>query len=96
LIQESFLANHKSALKRNRQNEKRNERNKTRRSQIKNSIKDVLLEVEGKSVEGAQNSLKEASKVISKNAAKGVIHKRAASRKVSGLARKVHQLSTSA
>ena len=90
------MANHKSALKRNRQNEKRNERNKTRRSQIKNAIKGVLLEIEEKSVEGAQNSLKEASTIISKNAAKGVIHKRAASRKVTGLARKVHQLSASA
>ena len=90
------MANHKSALKRNRQNDKRNERNKTRRSKIKNAIKGVLFEVEEKSVEGAQNALKEASKIISKNAAKGVIHKRAASRKVSGLARKVYQLSTSA
>ena len=90
------MANHKSALKRNRQNEKRNEQNKTRRSQIKNAIKGVLLEVEQKSVDGAQSSLKEATKIISKNAAKGVIHKRAASRKVSGLARKVYQLSTSA
>ena len=90
------MANHKSALKRNRQNEKRNERNKTRRSQIKNAIKGVLLEVEEKSVDGAQSSLKEASKIISKNASKGIIHKRAASRKISGLAKKVHQLSASA
>ena len=90
------MANHKSALKRNRQNEKRNERNKTRRSKIKNAIKGVLLEIKDKSVKGAQNSLKEASKIILKNAAKGIIHKRAASRKISGLARKVYQLSISA
>ena len=90
------MANHKSALKRNRQNEKRNEQNKTRRSKIKNATKGVLLEIEEKRVEGAQNSLKEASKIISKNGAKGIIHKRAASRKVSGLARKVYQLSISA
>ena len=90
------MANHKSAIKRNRQNEIRNERNKTKRSKIKNAIKGVLLKIEDKSFEGAQSSLKEASKIISKNAAKGVIHKRAASRKVSGLAKKVHQLSASA
>ena len=90
------MANHKSALKRNRQNEIRNERNKNKRSRIKNAIKGVLQEVEEKSFEGAQNSLKEASKIISKNAAKGVIDKRAASRKISGLAKKVHQLSASA
>ena len=62
------MANHKSALKRNRQNEIRNERNKNKRSRIKNAIKGVLQEVEEKSFEGAQNSLKEASKIISKNA----------------------------
>jgi len=90
------LANHKSALKRNRQNEKRNERNKMRRTQIKNAIKDVLQEVEEKSIEGAQNSLKEASRIMLKNAAKGAMHKRAASRKFAGLAKKVHQLSASA
>ena len=90
------MANHKSAIKRNRQNEKRNERNKIRRSKTKNVIKDVLLAVEEKNVEDAQSSLKEASKIISKNTAKGIIHKRAASRKISGLAKKVHQLSASA
>ena len=90
------MANHKSALKRNRQNGKRNERNKMRRTQIKNAIKDVLQEVEKKSTEGAQNSLKEASRIMLKNAAKGAMHKRAASRKFAGLAKKVHQLSASA
>ena len=90
------MANHKSAIKRNRQNEKRNERNKTRRSKTKHVIKDVLLAVEGKNTEEAQNSLKKALTTISKNAAKGVMHKRAASRKISSLAKKVHQLSASA
>ena len=90
------MANHKSAIKRNRQNEKRNERNKTRRSKTKNVIKGVLLAVEEKNVKEAQSSLKEAAKIISKNMGKGIIHKRAASRKISGLAKKVHQLSVSA
>ena len=90
------MANHKSAVKRNRQNKKRNERNKTRRSKTKNMIKDVLQAEEEKNVEAAQSSLKEASKIISKNTARGIIHKRAGSRKISGLAKKVHQLSTSA
>ena len=89
------MANHKSALKRNRQNEKRNERNRVGRTRIKNAIKSVLLEIDEKNKAEIQNTLKEASKIISKNAAKGVIHKRAASRKVAGLARKVHQFSAS-
>ena len=90
------MANHKSALKRNRQNEKRNERNKARRTGIKNAIKNVLAEIDEENKAGAQSELKEASKVISKNAAKGLIHKRTASRKVAGLAKKVHQVSASA
>ena len=90
------MANHKSALKRNRQNEKRNEQNKVRRTHIKNAIKSVLLELDEKNKAPAQNSLKEASRIISKNAAKGAMHKRAASRKFAGLAKKVHQLSASA
>ena len=89
------MANHKSALKRIRQNEKRNERNKIVRSKTKNVIKSVLSAIEEKSVENAQNSLKEASKRIGENASKGVMHKRAASRKISGLAKKVYQLSAS-
>ena len=90
------MANHKSALKRNRQNEKRNEQNKAGRTRIKNAIKSVLLEIDGKNKVEAQNALKEASRIISKNAAKGVIHKQAASRKVAGLARKVHLFFASA
>ena len=90
------MANHKSAIKRNRQNEKRNERNKIRRSKSKHLIKNVLLAIEDKNTEDAQNSLKKALTIISKNAAKGIMHKRAASRKISGLAKKVHLLSASA
>ena len=89
------MANHKSALKRNRQNEKRYERNRVGRTRIKNAIKSVLLEIDEKNKTEIQNTLKKASKIISKNAAKGVIHKRAASRKVASLARKVHQFSAS-
>ena len=89
------MANHKSALKRNRQNEKRNERNKVGRTRIKNAIKNTLIEIDEKNKTEAQNLLREASKTIAKNATKGVIHKRAASRKIANLSRKVYQLSTS-
>ena len=87
------MANHKSAIKRNRQNEKRSIRNRALRTQIKSQTKKVLTAVEEKNLEEAQKSLKEASTVISKVASKGVLHSRTASRKISGLAKKVHQLS---
>jgi len=88
------LANHKSAIKRNRQNHKRNARNTSYRTQVKSLTKKVLTAVEEKNVEAAQQSLREAETVIAKVASKGVLHSRTASRKISGLARKVHQLST--
>lgn len=87
------MANHKSAIKRNRQNEKRSARNRGLRTQVKSHIKNVLTAVEEKNVEAAQKSLKEATTVIAKVANKGVLHSRAASRKISGLAKKVNQLS---
>ena len=87
------MANHKSAIKRNRQNEKRSDRNRGLRTQIKSHIKKVLTAVEEKNVEEAKKSLLEAETVIAKVASKGVLHSRTASRKISGLAKKVHQMS---
>ena len=92
-ITEVSLANHKSAIKRNRQNIKRNARNTGYRTQVKTQTKKVLTAVQEKNVEEAQKSLKEATKVISQVASKGVLHSRTASRKISGLAKKVSQLS---
>lgn len=90
------MANHKSAIKRNRQTEKRYARNKVYRTQLKTVTKKVLVELEAKDKDEAVKELQGAIKVISKVASKGVIHKRAASRKISGLAKKVHQLSATA
>jgi len=90
------LANHKSAIKRNRQNEKRNARNKVYRTQLKTAAKKVLIEVEAGDKEEAEKELQAAEKIITKVASKGVLHKRAASRKISGLSRKVNQISASA
>jgi len=87
------LANHQSAIKRNRQNEVRSARNKGLRTQVKSHTKNVLTAVESKNAEEAQKSLKEATTVIAKVASKGVLHPRAASRKISGLAKKVNQMS---
>ena len=89
------MANHKSALKRNRQNIKRNERNKVGRTRIKNAIKSVLSEIAVNDKTEAQNALKEASRIISINISKGVIQKRAGSRKIASLSRKVYQFSSS-
>ena len=87
------MANHKSAIKRNRQNEKRSARNRGLNTQVKSHIKNVLTAVEQNDAEAAQKNLKEAEVAIAKVASKGVLHSRTASRKISGLAKKVHQMS---
>ena len=87
------MANHKSALKRNRQNVKRNARNTGYRTQVKNLTKKVLAAVEEKDQAKAEAAMKEAARTISQVGGTSVLHKRAASRKISGLAKKVSQLS---
>ena len=85
------MANHKSALKRNRQNHKRNERNKGSRTLVKTLSKKVRNEVEAGNKEQAQKELKSAEKVIAKVGGKGILHSRAASRKISSLTRLVNR-----
>ena len=81
------MANIKSQIKRNRQNEKRRLRNKTVRSDMRTRVKVA----EAASVEGrddAPEALREAVKRIDKAAAKGVIHKNEAARRKSRLVRR--------
>ena len=87
------MANHKSALKRIRQNAKRNERNKGFRTLVKTVTKKVTTEVEAGNKEQALVELKKAEKVIAKVGGKGILHSRAASRKVSSLTRLVNSAS---
>jgi small subunit ribosomal protein S20 len=87
------LANHKSALKRIRQNVKRNERNKGFRTLVKTVTKKVITEAEAGNKEQALVELKRAEKVIAKVGGKGVLHSRAASRKISSLTRLVNRAS---
>jgi small subunit ribosomal protein S20 len=87
------LANHKSALKRARQNEVRRIRNKSTKTRIKNIVKDVRLAVSEKSKESALTKLDTAKSIIDKAAKKGVIHKKTASRKISRLSKNINTIS---
>lgn len=86
------MANHKSALKRIRQNEKRNERNRHVRSTVRTFIKRVREAVAAKDKEIAQEALKAAVPVIDGAASKGVIHSGNASRNISRLTKLVNTL----
>ena len=90
------MANHKSALKRNRQSIIRRDRNRTNRSKVKTVIKkiDAAIEVES-SVEKAQEALKTAVPIIERAAGKGAFHKKTASRKISRLTKKVNNFAKS-
>jgi small subunit ribosomal protein S20 len=83
------LANHKSAVKRNRQNIARNARNTHIRSTMRTFVKQVREAVADGNAEAAQAALSRAIPFIDKAATKGVIHKATASRKISRLTRLV-------
>jgi small subunit ribosomal protein S20 len=88
------LANHKSAIKRARQNEVRRLRNKSVKTKIKNVIKDLRLSVSETSKEETLKKLDMAKSSIDRAAQKGVIHKKTASRKISRLSKLVNSIST--
>ena len=86
------MANHKSAIKRNKQNQVRNARNKHSRSTLRTFVKRVREAVESKDQSAAKEALAAAIPVIDKAASKGVIHKSNASRNVSRLTKLVSTL----
>jgi small subunit ribosomal protein S20 len=88
------LANHKSALKRARQNEIRRMRNKSVKTRVKKIIKDVRLSANESSKDEILNKLDMAKSDIDRAAQKGVIHKKTASRKISRLSKLVNSIST--
>ncbi len=84
------MAEHKSALKRARQNEKRRLRNKSTKTRVKSIVKSVRLSVNEKSKEAVLSELITAQSIIDNAAKKGVIHKKTASRKISRLSKLVN------
>lgn len=81
------MANIKSQIKRNRQNEVRHERNKAVRSALKTSTKKARTAVGEGDAEAALAEVREASRALDKAASKGVLHKRTAARRKSRLAK---------
>ncbi len=83
------MANIKSQVKRNRQNEVRRVRNKSVRTALKTSAKKVRSAAAAADETTARELLFGATRELDKAAAKGVIHKRSAARRKSRLARSV-------
>ncbi|OQY46706.1 MAG: 30S ribosomal protein S20 [Desulfobacteraceae bacterium 4572_87] len=89
------MANHKSALKRAKQNEIQRIQNKGYRTRVKNAVKDVRTAIAENAHTQAKETLVKAVSIIQKSASKGVIHKNQAARKVSRLTLQVNKLSES-
>jgi small subunit ribosomal protein S20 len=87
------VANHKSAIKRARQNITRKANNAGYRTRAKSAIQEVRTAIAQNGVEDARLSLVKAVSVLQKVQSKGIIHKNTASRKISRLSRQVNQLS---
>jgi small subunit ribosomal protein S20 len=83
------LANHKSALKRARQNEIKRIRNRSVKTRVKKVVKNIRLAVKEGSSDTAAEQMNMAKSVIDKAAKKGVIHKKTAARKISRLSKRV-------
>jgi small subunit ribosomal protein S20 len=88
------VANIRSQIKRNRQNERRRLRNKSVRSEMKTRVKHALAKAEAGG-EDAGESLRLAVKRIDKAAAKGVIHKNQAANRKARLMRRLASLDSS-
>ncbi len=82
------MANIKSQMKRNRQNETRRLRNKAVRTEMRTRTKTAVRSGE-EGADDADEALRQAIKAIDKAARKGVIHKNQAARRKSRLVKRL-------
>ena len=88
------MANHKSALKRIRQNEKRRLHNRTYRSRTRTLIKNARTAIESGKVDEAREATRIAVRDLDKLATRGVVHKRNAARRKGRLMKQLAALET--
>lgn len=86
------MANHKSAIKRHKQSEQRRTRNASVKSAVRTAVKKVADALKAGKADEAKTGLTNAVSAIDRAAAKGVIHRNNASRKISRLTTAVNSL----
>lgn len=86
------MANIKSAIKRNKQNEKRRLRNRIFRGRARTAVKNARTELSGSDAGDARQATLEAVSLLDKAAEKGVLHKNNAARRKSRLMRRLAAL----
>ncbi len=87
------MANIKSQIKRNRQNEKARLRNKSVKSSLKTVIRKLNEAAQAGNAETAAVLLRDASRKLDQAASKGVIHKNQAANRKSAIAKRIESLS---
>ena len=85
------MADHKDAIKRNKQNAKRRERNRHYRSMMRNQIKRIEHALDDGDIKRAEEQLPSAVSVIHRVAQKGIIHNKQAARRVSRLYKSIER-----
>jgi small subunit ribosomal protein S20 len=86
------VANIKSQIKRNRQNEKRRLRNRVYRGAARVAVKNARTELDAQNVEEARTATMMAVSRLDKAAQKGVLHKKNAARRKGRLMKRLAQL----
>ena len=86
------MANIKSQIKRNKQNEKRHQRNKAVKSELKTLVRKFREAAESGDADATNAALQVASRKLDKAASKGVIHKNQAANRKSAIMKRAASL----
>jgi small subunit ribosomal protein S20 len=86
------LANIKSQIKRNKQNEKRRLRNRFFVGRARTSVKKAKLAIEEGNPQNATEATREAIRALDKAAEKGILHKNNAARRKSRLMKRLAEI----
>jgi small subunit ribosomal protein S20 len=90
------MANIKSQIKRNKQNDRRAEKNKAVRTALKTSTKKVRTAVAAGDADAATAQALETARALDKAASKGIVPKRTAARRKSRLVKAANKVGASA
>lgn len=86
------MANIKSQIKRNKQNEKRHERNKSVKTGLRSSVRKFRDAADAGDKDTALAASRDAARKLDKAVAKGVIHKNQAANRKSAIAKRASSL----
>jgi small subunit ribosomal protein S20 len=90
------VANIKSQIKRNKQNEKHRQRNKAVKTSLKSSVRKFREAADSGDLDAATTAMRTACRNLDKAASKGVIHKNQAANRKSAIAHRCAELQNAA